>query len=405
MGEGIFNLLYWMYFPFIAVYFGSVLGLKIAGLLMTVPPFISMIFNMVGGTLADRYGRRPVMLLGAAIQTGMFAIFALSSSPWIDYVAYICIGIGGAIYGPASDAMVADLVPDTERKQVFASFITAKNIGAVLGPVFGAIFFFQYRNELLWTCTVVMLIYSIITFFKINETAPNSLEKVSQLKKFSLSVSLKREFENYLIIFRDKVFLLYILAGIFSMMTIMQLDLYLAIYITDYVPSQTIFTWGNHSINLSSKEILGWMLGLNGLLFVLFVLPVTKWFKHWNDREVFILSCVLAGIGMFAVGLTANFWLLLIVTIVFTFGEIVRSPVMNNFVSQYAPKDARGQYMGASSLQYTFGRFIAPLTVILSAWFSPIVIFSLILLCALISLTLYIKLFKVQNSILNGYRQ
>ena len=70
----------------------------------------------------------------------------------------------------------------------------------------------------------------------------------------------------------------------------MRLDLYLAVYVIDYVPSQALFSWNGHSLMLSSTEILGWVLGLNGLLFVLFILPVTKWFRDWKERDVFVLS-------------------------------------------------------------------------------------------------------------------
>lgn len=38
-GEALFNMLVWMYFPFIAVYFGNALGNDIAGMLMTVPRY------------------------------------------------------------------------------------------------------------------------------------------------------------------------------------------------------------------------------------------------------------------------------------------------------------------------------------------------------------------------------
>ncbi|RSK55209.1 MFS transporter [Bacillus canaveralius] len=393
IGEGLFNLLYWMYFPFIAVYFSEALGNHMAGMLMTIPPLIGILGSMVGGDLTDRLGRRPVMLLGSSLKMVMFALFAMSSSHWVNYFAFIGIGLGGALYGPASDAMVADLVPDKDRKQVFATFITANNIGAVLGAALGAFFFFHYRSELLWTCTIVMLLYSIIIFLKIHETMPNTTKKVVQLN--AISTSIKEQWKGYGIIFRDKIFVLYILAGVFSIITIMQLDLYLAIYVTDYVPSQPLFTWNDWSFMLTSTEVLGWMLGLNGLLFVLFVLPVTKWLKHWRDRDVFILSSILAGVGMFAVGLTTNIWLMFVLTIVFTFGEIVRAPVINNFVSDYAPEHARGQYMGASRLQFTIGRFLAPLTVFLSAWVAPMGVFSVILVCALISLALYIQLFKI----------
>ncbi|MCJ7840283.1 MFS transporter [Lederbergia sp. NSJ-179] len=395
-GETLFNLLYWMYFPFVTVYFSQALGNHIAGILMTIPPLISILGNIVGGNFADRLGRRFVMLIGASIQTIMFCFFALSNSHWLNYLAFIGIGLGGALYGPASAAMVADLTPQQEGKQVFAIFITAKNIGAVLGPALGAVFFFHYRSELLWTCTIVMLLYSIVIYLKIHETMPNYSKQQVNLKL--IPNLFKKEWKGYGAIFRDKIFVLYILGGAFAVITIMQLDLYLAIYVSKYVPLQNLLAWNNWSYSLNSNEILGWMLGLNGLLFVIFVMPVTKWLKKWTDRNVFILSAILAGVGMFLVGLTTNIWILFLLTIIFTFGEIIRAPVIDNFVSDYAPENARGKYMGASRLQFTFGRFLAPLTVFLSEWISPIGVFSVILFFALISGLLYIKLYKIYDS-------
>lgn len=393
LGEALFNMLFWMYFPFITVYFGAALGNHIAGILMTVPPIFSIIGSLLGGALADRLGRRPIMLLGASLQTVMFALFALSPSHWIDYAAFIGIGFGGAIYRPASSAMVADLVPVEERRQVFATFMTANNLGAVLGPALGAIFFFQYRQELLWSCSFVLLIYFIAIYFIVHETLPVPAESTKPTG--SILEVFKEQWKGYGIIFRDKVFLVYILAGIFALVAIMQLDLYLAVYVIDYVPSQALFSWNGHSLMLSSTEILGWVLGLNGLLFVLFILPVTKWFRDWKERDVFVLSSLLSGVGTFALGLNTNIWFLFFVTIIFTFGEMVRSPVTQSFISRYAPEHARGQYMGADSLQFTIGRFLAPVTVFLSTWLQPMGIFSIILLSAIISVVLYILLFRM----------
>lgn len=393
LGEGLFNMLYWMYFPFITVYFGAALGNHIAGVLMTVPPIFSIIGNLLGGALADRLGRRPIMLLGASLQTLMFALFALSTSHWIDYAAFIAIGFGGALYRPASTAMVADLVPAQERRQVFAMFTTANNLGAVLGPALGAVFFFQYRQELLWSCSAVLLAYLIAIYFIVHETLPASAK--SQERSASIKHAFKEQWKGYGIIFRDKVFLLYILAGIFALVTIMQLDMYLAVYVIHYVPSQALIHWNGNSLMLSSTEILGWLLGYSGLLFVLFLIPITKWFHHWKERNVFVLSSLLSGFGTFALGLHTNIWFLFFATTVFTFGEMVRSPVTQSFISRYAPEHARGQYMGADSLQYTIGRFFAPVTVFLSAWLPPLGIFTIVLAAALISAALYILLFRI----------
>lgn len=383
-GETVFNIFYWMYFPFIAIYFSQSLGLAWTGLLMMVPPIVSLIAGLIGGSFSDRFGRKNLMLWGTGIQLIMFILFATSNLIWLDYLAFLGITIGKGIYKPASDAMVADTVPAEQRKEVFATFLTGSNLGAVVGPILGAWLFFDYRDLLLWCCAIVLMIYFLLIYYWFKETLPIPSKK-------GLFSPIK-ELKSYVNIVKDKKFSYYLLAGIFSVIAIMQLDLYLSVYIFEEIPNQKLVSFIDYA--LSSKEILGYMLGLNGILFVLFVLPIAKWLKSWNDKHVFILSCLLAGFGMFAVGFTTNIWLLFLLTIVFTFGEIVRAPVLYNFVSEYAPENARGQYMAASNMQFTIGRFLAPITVSLASFFDPVIIFSFILLCALISLVLYIKLYE-----------
>ncbi|MEO3946672.1 MFS transporter [Gorillibacterium sp. CAU 1737] len=391
-GEALYNMLFWMYFPFLTVYFGEAFGNGVAGAIMSVPPLFSIIGSLAGGGLADRLGRRPVMLLGAFIQTIMFVLFAISPSPWIDYAAFIGIGLGGAVYRPASSAMVADLVPAEERRQVFATFMTANNIGAVLGPALGAVFFFRYRSALLGACALVLLLYLIAIYFLVQESLPSTGKR---REPRSLSLVFKEQWSGYGVILRDRVFRVYLLAGIFALIPIMQLDLYLSVYVIHHIPTQALITWRGDALLLTGKEIYGWLLGFNGLLFVLFILPVTKWFRRWKERDVFILSSLLSGVGTFAVGLNDRLGYLFFVTILFTFGELVRSPVTQSFISRYAPEHARGQYMGADSLQNTIAKFRAPLTVFLSNWIAPMGIFSIILAISLISVGLYRWLFRI----------
>jgi MFS family permease len=382
-----------MYFPFMTLYFSDILGKGTAGMLMTIPPLLGIIGSLIGGHLTDKWGRRPSMLLGSFIQTAMFALFALSISPWVDYLAFIGVGIGGSIYSPASLAMVADLIPQKERRKIFATFVTAKNIGAVFGPALGSVLFFHHREGLLWTCTLVTFIYSIAIYKLISETLPKTTKKTEQFN--TIIPIMKEQWKGYAEIFRDKAFVLYIMAGIFVTIAFMQLDLYLAVYVNEYVPSQTLFTWKDWSLKLSSAEVFGWMLGLNGLLFVIGVLPVTKWFENRSDRNTLILSSVLFGLGMSLIGFNTNVWLLFIFTVILTVGEVIRSPVAQSFVSNYAPENARGQYMGASNLQYSIGRFFAPLSVVISTWMPSLAVFGILVFCLLISVSLYIILFQM----------
>lgn len=396
IGESLFHALFWMYFPFITLYFSDAFGKNIAGVLMTVPPLVGIIGSLLGGHLADRFGRRPIMLLGAFTQVVMFALFSMSISHWMDYLAYIGIGFGGSIYGPASFAMVADITLEKDRRRVFATFVTATNIGAVIGPALGSIFFFHFRNELLWTCTLVTLLYSIAIIFTMRETLPKSVKKTKTSN--TIILILNEQWQSYHVIFRDKVFFIYIIAGVLITIAFVQLNLYLAVYVKEFVPTQTLLIWKDWSHSITNTGVFGWMLGLNGLLFVICSLPVIKWFEHWSDRDTLIISAILFGLGMFFVGLTTNIWLLLVFTVIFTLGELISSPVANSFVSKYAPEDARGQYMAASNLQFSVGRFLAPVTIILSEWLPPIGVFGFILLCTLMSALLYVKLFRMISS-------
>lgn len=394
-GETIFNLFYWMYFPFMAVYFSGILGNAVTGVLMSIPPLVSIIGNIIGGNISDYIGRRIIMIIGASIQTLMFALFAISviyDNHWISYSCFLGISFGGAIYSPASNAMVADLAGKSDRREIFATFITANNIGAVLGPVIGSFFFFNYLSGLLWVCTFVMVIYTMAIVLYIKESIP--ILKREEIGIKTIPHFISNQLKDYWGVLKDKIFFRYIIGGVLAVIAIMQLDLYIAYYVTSYVPAQNLFNFNNWTLSLNGKEILGLILGLNGLLFVFFVLPVTKWLKSWTDRNVFVLSAVLAGVGMFLVGFTTNIWVLLLLTIIFTFGEIVRAPVIKNFIADYAPDNSRGTYMGAADLQFTIGRFLAPVTIFLSEWMNPLSIFSIILLAAILSGFMYIRLYK-----------
>lgn len=233
----------------------------------------------------------------------------------------------------------------------------------------------------------------MVIFFKIHETKPAVTDEKSDAP---LTRQLFRElWTKFSIIFTDRVFGLYILAGVFAIITIMQLDLYLAVYVMNHVPAQPLIAWNHWFFKLSSSEVFGWLLGLNGLMFVVLVLPISSWLKSWRERNILLLSCCLSGFGTFAVGLNSKIWYLFFVTIIFTLGEIVRSPVTQSFVSNYAPEHSRGLYLGASNLQFTIGRFLAPISVFLSAWVPPMGIFSILLFFALVGMSLYYYLFRI----------
>ena len=68
-----------------------------------------------------------------------YGVLTAASSPWLPlpgvaFAGFTLASIASSVYYPASEAMVADIVPEKDRSGVFAVFYTSINIAVVVGP-------------------------------------------------------------------------------------------------------------------------------------------------------------------------------------------------------------------------------------------------------------------------------
>ncbi|WP_139490391.1 MDR family MFS transporter [Brevibacillus dissolubilis] len=394
-GEMLIQIFFWMFFPFMAVYFSNQYGKETAAWMLALPSVLGLFVGLLGGWLADRIGRKKTMIAGMLTQGLLFVIFwfASSAGSWWEYLAYVGMSSAYLIYLPASQAMVADLTEEAERRSVFAVFYAAMNVSIVLGPVLGAYVFEHHRLLVTLLCGLVLIGYALVIALFVKETLPvrQKQEQMKQQRENPLVAQLR----SYRLIFLDKPFAVYLLASSLIAVVYMQTSLYMAVYVRENVPVQTLFSWADGTFTLGGTEVYGWMMGENGILVITCTMLVTRWFRNWSDRNALMLSACLIGTAMFAMSFTANVWMLFAFMAVFTLGELIRTPVAQSFVSKYAPADLRGQYMGASNLQFTLGKFFAPLIIGLAGTLPPVGVFGAVLVCALVSAGLFAWLFSM----------
>ncbi len=92
---------------------------------------------LVGGTLADRYGCKPMILAGCALRTVAFALLAVAASLPALIVASALTGLAGALFNPAVRAYLAADAGEERRVEAFAAFNVFYQAGILVGPLAG----------------------------------------------------------------------------------------------------------------------------------------------------------------------------------------------------------------------------------------------------------------------------
>jgi MFS transporter, DHA1 family, multidrug resistance protein B len=394
--EAMMNITFWMFFPFLTIYFAEEFGKSKAGFLLVFSQVFSVFANLMGGYCADRFGRKRMMVLSAIGQGLSFMTFGVAvspwfQSPWLGFIAFAVAGIFGSFYWPASQAMVADVVREKDRSSVFAIFYTSINIAVVIGPILGAIFYVQYRFQLLLVAGIVCIMLGLILAKWTRETVPQ--------KKISIDVDgkwyyfLQNQLRDYSLIIKDKTFLLFILAGVLAGQTFMQLDLLIPVYIKDVIQTQSLFSIGSWSFSIKGTQAFGIVLAENGFLVALFTVVVTKWMGKYQERNVFVLSSIVYSAAIILFSQTQLIWGFILAMAVFTFGELMGAGLQQSFVSKLAPEHMRGQYFAAASLRFTISRTIAPLSIPLTVLIGYGWTFLVLAILALASAGIYWLMF------------
>jgi multidrug resistance protein len=122
--------------PLYADRFGAS-GLTV-GLLVTVYSVAQFFMAPLWGRLSDRFGRRPILLLGLVGSAAAYAVFAWAGSVTALFVSRIMAGVGGSTI-PVAEAYIADITPPERRAGNMGLIGAAFGLGFTVGPALGGL--------------------------------------------------------------------------------------------------------------------------------------------------------------------------------------------------------------------------------------------------------------------------
>ena len=319
--------------PFLAIYMTRMgYSTAQAGLAIAAYGIGSLCASLIGGHLADRLGRRRTIVL--SMFSGSIAMLCLSQAHRLPMIVLFSglAGLTGEIYRPASSALLADLVPAGQRVTAFAAYRMAINAGFAFGSATAGLL---AKNSFVWLFigdATTSALFGLVAWFALPAGLHGSRADNSLLETFRVLRKDRR--------FRQALCAALVIALVFVQ----------------------VFSTMSLEITRSgfSPAVYGLMISVNGVLIVLFEVPLTAITKHFAARRVMAIGFLLIGAGFASNALVRTVPLLLVTISILTLGEMIAMPVSAAYVADLAPAHQRGLYMGTYGLTWSLAFVFGP---------------------------------------------
>jgi len=290
------------------------------------------------GALSDRFGRRPVLLIGFCGLAFTFFMTALANSLWV-LVLIRLVGGGMQANIAIANAYVADITPPKDRARRFGLLGAMFGFGFILGPAMGGILG-DWNPRLPFVVAgclaVVNLMYG---FFVLPESLPPQRRSPYHWRKANPVAALRG-----LMDLRG----VGPLVAVIALTTLAQFMLHASwVLYTSFK-----FGWG--------PSETGWSLVVVGMVNVLMQGFLLKHIlKRISPRRLAVIGMCSAGLAYMGYGLATEAWMLLVIIVLNIFSAATNSS-LQSMVSSAADEKTQGRTLGAVSSVNSMMSVLAP---------------------------------------------
>lgn len=364
---------------FLAIYASEQLGFGVtfATACIGVLGLGSMAGSLIGGHLADKLGRRGVMLFALFGGAALLVLLSTVTNRWAFMASVGIFAMISDLYRPAASAMIADLVAIDRRAHAFALMYISINLGFAIAPPIGGLLAAYSFEWLFWIDAATMIAYGLIIVFSIQETHRPEIaaDQESELaENRGLSGEPLRDVLGR--VAKDIPFLLFCLSTLLIALVFVQGLSTLPIYIRQMGYSNVQF---------------GLLMSINGALIFVFQLPITHWLSRFNAMTIVAVGGVLISIGFGLTALGSGIVFIGSCIAIWTLGEILQAPFKQSIVTDMAPEDLRGIYLGMFTMCYASALTIgAPIGGEVLHRLGPTLLWLGTFLTAMVAVTVYL---------------
>ncbi len=333
-----------MIWPFLVIYAGNKLNMPLSTVaaLISINAGTGLISSFIAGTLADRIGRKAVMVFSLTVN-GIAYLLLIGAETYLQFASLmVLIGLSNPLYQVGADAMLADMIPSEQRIDAYALTRIANNAAFALGPAMGGFLATRSYNLAFYSASIGFISYSLLLFFQARETLV--LEKQPPE---STPFTSKDVFQSYRPVFQNKPFLIFV--------ALVSLGLIAPTMLWILMP---VYAKTNYGI---PEALYGWIPTTNALMCVFIQYLVTSITRRHRTLPVVGAGILIYAVGTGSVALMTGFWGFWLSMVILTFGELTLVPTASKYVADIAPADLRGRYMSIHWLGWGLARTLSPI--------------------------------------------
>jgi predicted MFS family arabinose efflux permease len=291
-------------------------------------------FGYLGGHLSDHLGRRPLMLAGWAGNVVILPMLAFVHDVWLGLAVLALAPVLGSLGGSATTAIVADLVPEAKQEASYAALRVGNNLGVSIGPPLGGLLLIgEHWPRLFLGVTLLSAAGWLLAYRTIPERGRYAPAEPPSRGSFA-------------VIRRDRAFLIFMASSVLASAT--------------YVAFETLLPISLVRSHGLAPSVWGFLVVANPILVTLLQLRLTRAVADVPASVKLGIAMPMMGLPFLLLNVTASIPVVLLVVVIFVFGEMLWVPTSQAVVAAFAPADLRGAYMGVFGASWAVAWSLGP---------------------------------------------
>jgi MFS family permease len=287
--------------------------------------------GFIAGPLADRFGRNHVMAVSLFLEAiCVLSMGAAASFPTIVTVAGMAGFVAQGAH-PATQALIADLVPDRDRVAAQLAIRVAINAGWAFGPAVAGFVVMSHSYRWLFVAdAVTSATFAVLAWFCLPPGRSSGRDGARWTP--ALQAAMARPAMIALLV-----------ATVCASFIFRQLSTTINLHLLD------------HGYN---EAHCGMVQSLNGFLIILVEIPLTAVTAWLTYRAGVAWGFLLLGLGVAVNWFGGTLWLVSLGMVVFTLGEMLCLPRHAAWVQHLAPAEMRGRFSGLIAFAWLGGSLL-----------------------------------------------